>query len=195
LLFANRYGWLGAPDRVALDGTEEDGYWDEPVESFKLWSNEINLLSKAVGIWDTGKGVEHLPGLIDRGMNGRDAAFVEDGPPNRVTPRFARDPLTGKMDLQVMPKNLLGALWLQLAEAIGGGKKFRQCDTCGGWFEVAPRHNRADRQFCTDACRSRAYRGRQDRARQLAAEGRRLPAIAKELGSDVKTVRKWVTGR
>jgi hypothetical protein len=194
LLFANRYGLLLDPERSAPDGggphpepgvyavhfDNGDEHFVEHYESFDLWREQIDLLHQAVRIRDTGEGADQL------------VALVSDGLAGRVTPRFVQDPRTGRLELQVVPDNLLGALWLQLAEAIGGGKQFRQCAICGGWFEVS---GRSDQRVCTQACRSKAYRARQDRARQLAAEGRGFPAIAKELGSNAKTVRKWVTGR
>jgi hypothetical protein len=194
LLFANRFGELLGPERFALDsgGPHPDpGVFALPVighdgdyevqyrETWGLWHEEVNALNRAVRLWETGEGAG-LPDLINGGLAGRAA------------PRFVRDPRTGKLALQVVPENLLGAMWLQLAEAIGGGKQFRQCDRCGAWFEVS---GRVDRKLCSDACRSAAYRARQERARQLAAEGKGLSAIARELGSDVKTVRRWVAGR
>jgi hypothetical protein len=193
LRLADRYGGLLDPsgysvgEDSALPGcypnyVEDDAGHVEMVchETLDLWQEELGPLTHAVRLWDTGEGAEQLLALVNGGLAGR------------VTPRFVQDPRNGKLELQTVPENLLGALWLQLAEAIGGGKQFRQCITCGGWFEVS---GRSDRRVCSDACRSRAYRGRQERARQLAAEGKGFPAIATELGSSVKTVRKWVTGR
>jgi DNA-binding NarL/FixJ family response regulator len=40
-----------------------------------------------------------------------------------------------------------------------------------------------------------AYRARQQRARQLAAEGKTVRQIAGELGSNQKTVKKWIYKR
>ena len=60
------------------------------------------------------------------------------------------------------PKNLLGAAWIQFEQAIGGEKKFRTCDGpgCGKWFELSPGVARADKIFCSDLCRVRAYQDR-----------------------------------
>jgi hypothetical protein len=95
-----------------------------------------------------------------------------------------------------VPRNLLGALWLQFSE-VYAGKELRRCLECKEWFAVRGRgpRTRSDVQFCSVACRNRAYRGRQEQARQLHAGGKTARQIAAELGSDVKTVKGWVEGK
>jgi len=58
------------------------------------------------------------------------------------------------------PASLLDTLWMQFALAVAGNIAHRQCAVCTTWFEVATGSNRADKQFCSDACRMRAYRKR-----------------------------------
>jgi hypothetical protein len=89
---------------------------------------------------------------------------------------------------------LLAAVWLQLADAVGNDRTFNRCRECGKWLEVAPDAARPHRRFCSNACRSKAYRERQDRARQLFAAKKTFTEIAEELDSDVVTVRRWITG-
>jgi hypothetical protein len=107
------------------------------------------------------------------------------------------DPQTGRPHLYQCPRTILGGLWLQFAEAIAGGNEQRACKLCGRWFEISTGRNgsRKDRLFCSDACKSKDYRTRRDRARQLKAEGWRVPAIATELDTDVATVKKWTSKR
>ena len=64
------------------------------------------------------------------------------------------------LSLSIMPKGLIGALWLQAALAVSGGKDFRQCHECQTWFEVATGQGRSDKLYCSTACRMRAYRKR-----------------------------------
>ena len=52
---------------------------------------------------------------------------------------------------------------------------------------------RADSTFCGNACRQRAYRARQKRARELRGGGASLRDIARELGSNITTIKGWVT--
>jgi hypothetical protein len=110
----------------------------------------------------------------------------------QVSPQLIHDPERGEMGLYLVPANLLGALWLQLAQAVAGDKEHRQCTQCGKWFEVSPGAARPDRVFCSTACRSRAYRGRKERAREMHTAGKTVKEIAKELGTEAGQVKKWV---
>lgn len=103
--------------------------------------------------------------------------------------------------LRIVPQNLLGAMWLQFARAIDGGKAYARCEVCGDLWEVAPDSDyspeargvhRSNKRYCSDKCRSKALRVRQQRARELHAEGRPPAEIAKELGSDERTVDGWI---
>jgi hypothetical protein len=94
------------------------------------------------------------------------------------------------------PDNLGSALWLQFAKAADAGTRFRICKTCGEWFDLPLRGARLTREYCSDACRIRAYRNRQERARELAAGGMEPRDIARELNATVVVVRKWLkTGK
>jgi hypothetical protein len=109
-----------------------------------------------------------------------------------VALRLVQPEQGGPDKLDVLPRSLLGALWLQLALAIGGNKEYRRCRECGRPFELTPSLNRTSRLTCSAACRNRSYRSRQDRARLLHSEGRPVKEIARELDSDAKTVRGWL---
>jgi hypothetical protein len=79
----------------------------------------------------------------------------------------------------------------QLAAAIDGDRDYRRCEACKKWFEVSA-ENRIDAKFCQQSCRFRAYRQRQQRARELAAQGMPPHEIAALVDSDVKTVKGWL---
>jgi hypothetical protein len=96
--------------------------------------------------------------------------------------------------LRLAAPTLLSAVWFQLADAVSNDRTFTRCRECGRWFEVAPDAARTHRRFCSNSCRSKAYRERQDRARQLHVAGKTFAEIAQELDSDVTTVRRWITG-
>jgi hypothetical protein len=64
--------------------------------------------------------------------------------------------------LVLTPKNLLGALWLQFAQAVSGNKVFRECDECSTWFEVSKAAFRINRMYCSGACKAKAYRRRRE---------------------------------
>lgn len=61
---------------------------------------------------------------------------------------------------RVVGRTLRGALWLQLASAVGGDKRFRQCPRDGRWWELHPDVARTNKVYCSDACRQAAYRER-----------------------------------
>src|SRR5262249_25883107 len=90
------------------------------------------------------------------------------------------------------PKSLLGAMWLQFALAVGGDTQHRACPACGKWFAVAPDTVRANKFYCGESCRSRAYRARKEQARTLAGEGKPPKQIAEALATDVEKVKGWL---
>jgi hypothetical protein len=94
--------------------------------------------------------------------------------------------------------SLMAAMAWQFLQAVAGDKHFKSCRVCGTWYEVRAGRGqgarRADRDTCSDACRVRAYRERQTQARQMHAKGKTFRQIAAALGSDVPTVKGWVTG-
>jgi hypothetical protein len=101
----------------------------------------------------------------------------------------------GRPGVRFGTTSLLTAMWLQFALAVEYDKQYRRCRECGKWFELTPGVNRTSRQTCSNACRNRGYQRRQEDARRMHAEGKTLNQIAKELDTDVKTVKGWVTGR
>jgi hypothetical protein len=111
---------------------------------------------------------------------------------HRASPRLLWEQNRDRLGLYIVPDGLIGALWLQFARAVERDAQFRQCPECTTWFEVAPGRGRADKQFCSTACRTRAYRKRQVEAARLHTEGRPLEDIARELDSDPDTVRGWI---
>jgi len=111
---------------------------------------------------------------------------------NRVQARLQQDPNTARRYTGFAPDGLIGALWLQLAHAVEHDKNFRRCAECTNWFEVRPSVGRADKEFCSNACRTRAYRRRQAEALKLHAEGLDVEAIARHVSSDATTVTGWL---
>jgi hypothetical protein len=61
---------------------------------------------------------------------------------------------------RLIPKTLLEAMWLQLGQAVESNKTFRKCRHCDTWFDLSPKAARADKVFCSEACKAKAYRRR-----------------------------------
>jgi hypothetical protein len=111
-------------------------------------------------------------------------------------PALVWDPRRKQIVWQDISINLLGFIWLQFGQAVCARKQPRRCSVCGRWFDVSHGGNRTDRETCSNTCRTRVYRQRQERAREMRVEGKHVRAIAKELGSDLETVKRWLaTGR
>lgn len=94
--------------------------------------------------------------------------------------------------LHAVPRNLLGALWLQFAFAVSGSSNLRKCKMCPTWFEVSSGARRPHSIYCSDACKVRGYRELIARARGLKTQGKSVPAIAAELHRTPTRIKKWV---
>jgi hypothetical protein len=107
------------------------------------------------------------------------------------------DQALGRTKFHIIPLHLLAAMWLQFAEAITGNKQYKMCKDweCGKWFEISPDERTARRVFCGEPCKSRDYRRRKELAGQLKKEGKSVQVIAKELGTDLATIKKWLKQR
>jgi hypothetical protein len=170
------------PTRVAEEPPEDGGEWLEAAQPLILhrdhWSVEYFWRLPNVALVEA--AVVAVEAIANRHL--QDAASI----------RLVADLGTGCPAVRHVPGSLAGALWLQFAEAASARKRFRTCKECGRWFEIPLRGARISREYCSNACRSRAYRGRQERARQLYAEGKSFKEIAREFDTDVRTVKKWV---
>lgn len=67
---------------------------------------------------------------------------------------------SGELVLSLRPTSLIGAIWLQFAQAVSNHTEFRRCTVCGSWMEISENASRRDKSYCSDACRMRAYRAR-----------------------------------
>jgi hypothetical protein len=115
--------------------------------------------------------------------------------PKRVTPCLVQDSDSDRPQLRVIPDQLIEAIWMQAAEAISSNRVFRSCRGCRKWLEIARGTARTTRLFCSSVCRNRFYRDKQEQARQMAAAGKSVVAIAEELGADVGAVKNWIKTR
>jgi hypothetical protein len=81
-----------------------------------------------------------------------------------VMPRVGYDAATDTVipfTVQLMPKHLYGALWLQFASSLGGEAWDRHCAQCGRWFRVPAKARRQNTVYCSTPCRVKAARQRQ----------------------------------
>ena len=145
-------------------------YADHP--EFLRWFRKGDLVEPAI-LW--------LLGRLNARLERRTPALFQWSPER-----------PGELHLVYIPGSLIEAMWLEFAFAVDESKDYRKCLQCGTWFEIAPDKARANRLFCSSACKSRNYRERKARAQELFARGMDLKAIADELGTDKDTVEGWV---
>ena len=62
--------------------------------------------------------------------------------------------------LQISATRLIDELWLQFARAVSAGQTYRTCKACGTSFLAVPKQG-PKQVYCSDKCKSRAYRRRQ----------------------------------
>ena len=130
----------------------------------------------------------------------RDAwAFVMDGVQQHLVETglemtMGGDPAQGTARLYVAPTSLLGAMWLQFAEAISEQKDYGRCLLCGKPFEIstAEAGARTNRRFCSDACKNQFHYRKRQQARQLRDEGATQRQIAERFDTTIMAVKKWL---
>jgi len=82
-----------------------------------------------------------------------------------VTPSVVPDgsPFRSGLRLSFNVPDLAGAMWLQLALAVDGNRKYQKCEVCETWQDVTDW--REDRVVCSDKCRAaKSYRLRKGAA-------------------------------
>jgi hypothetical protein len=160
--FADRYGPL-FPDRP--EGFHSYGRhidrWFRPIRSMhqlvELWkvsrrTGDFSKITRAVRAVQIGV----LETDFELGME-----FLEFFKPAAQIELFLKeDPLSGSPRLCIRPRNLAQALWAQLLMAIDGNVNSGACVQCRKWFTLEAGRGRSDKEYCSNACRMRAYRKR-----------------------------------
>ncbi len=84
----------------------------------------------------------------------------------------------GGLELHIIPTNLLGAMWLQFAQAVTGQREFKTCPNCGNDFEVGWEKAEASSQgelkkrsakYCSTFCHD-AYHNKKKSERRAISE-------------------------
>jgi hypothetical protein len=152
---------------------------------------------------DEGERKRVHPELIDRFQYGElnlpvryyIQKIINDRLKGLVFPQMLWERNRNRLSLYFVPSSLLGALWLQFAQAIDGDKKYRKCQECRKPYEISPETARTSKLFCSNACRSKNYRERQAKARKMNEEGKTLEFIAQDLRTDLDTARGWIEAK
>jgi len=145
------------PSRDSVEVREGDSWrhlWSEGSSVAALTGTEVSFEYGDL----VGPARHYLEDMISRGVQEGTVAVL-DWPPGRGRPKIG-----------VRPANLLGALWLQFAEAVTGEKEAGTCAICGRQFLVPPRGRGKGARYCSRRCK---WRGSPSYARRQAAKANR----------------------
>jgi len=94
--------------------------------------------------------------------------IINPGLEGRSMARVLWSPSRSALELRIVPPDLLGVLWLQVAEYAQGEVGHRRCAApgCPHWFPVAPGVGRSDKSTCSPNCRKRLERSRPAKRRR-----------------------------
>jgi hypothetical protein len=131
--FANRYGLLFHFDNSMPRSKNEN--------TVQAWKYHIVRMARNIQLWHSGQTKKAL-----------------EYPEPYLNLRARIDPFTSNLELWT--DSLISAMYMQLAQAVSGNKKYRQCAWCKSSFEITPRIARTNRMFCSNACKQADYRHR-----------------------------------
>ena len=132
------------------------------------WTHSIQMLQNASKAWKKADQTGDFKQLI-RAFSQRGRKFFGR---HRIDASITlrEDPQTGAPRFCIRPETLLDALWTQLAQAIDGSQSLRNCVVCKRLFTITSEHNK---EYCSNACRMRAYRKRNSERLATGAKQRR----------------------
>ena len=190
--FASSFGLLHGGIEVQIEmpqGETGKGLSVSVGEPVKIWRSEVEDMRQALRVWDwnQNRDIEDLTEFLDSRTREFpveiQAAFMSG---DLVSPsmfwisgqiskrvvgeiniHFAEEvPVSPGHMLALSIKSLRAGLWLMLGLEMHDGKKYASCAQCGKWFEIRTGSRRTTRVYCSNACRTRAYRNRQGEVRR-----------------------------
>jgi hypothetical protein len=150
--FADRYGAL-VPDYE----TEPR----RPGEDISTWSMYIRGMKRIIELWEMSKTTGDFRKIIRTVQKQLEFPEITGSVPVQLL--LKEDPLSASARLCIRPNSLRYALYSQLLLAIDGNVTLGACVQCRKWFPLEAGQGRSDKQYCSNACRMRAYRKRKVR--------------------------------
>jgi len=148
--FADRYGLLAEDD---------PGYdyecWGRDIS---LWFGNIRRMRRHVELWRKSTVTGDFSRIIREVRRSFAIDVKPSGPPVALFLKI--DPVSASPKLCIRPVTFQEALWAQLVRAIDGNLNLRACVQCRKWFTLEAGRGRSDKEYCSNACRMRAYRKR-----------------------------------
>lgn len=116
-------------------------------------------------------------------INLADSTLVWTDEPEKapLSKRNYLQPKNMRMTRKMVPRNLLGELWVQLEEAVYGNKDYKLCalEGCGIWFDASS--SRPERKYCSDKCKTAAHRDFLERVREKYIKEMARGKLSKEM--------------
>ena len=183
LQFSKKYGFLKSENErvIPKDVEKKDTNNIYLGESFSMWKSEIHELKNGVEIWEQYEQRNQdffdksypKKQFQDNDVNDENFSFkvfnelifpiVNKNLSTHATYpqlQWSSDPSKPAPRLIFKPLNLIGAMWLQFAQAIHQKANIKLCRQCGDAFIVIPSSNRKTKTYCSDSCRVKFYRSR-----------------------------------
>ena len=108
-------------------------------------------------------------------------------------PEVRFDPERTSPVLRIMPTDLLGSIWWLFARMYLGLADYRRCKVCGRAIEISKQNrSRVTREFCTATCRQTHFRSLVKSAKEMAAQGNSIAAIARHFDVASEKVKRWL---
>lgn len=143
------------------------------------WIHAAQELRRAVTKWEKAKETGDFSSIIQfvsrQGRLEQKYGRIFESDVGRIDANILlrEQPVDGAALLCIRPTTLLNALWTQLALAINGSQSLQTCVECSLWFAIEADRGRSDKEYCSDACRMRAYRKRKGERLATGAKQRR----------------------
>ena len=129
-------------------------YFVDPETDEKLGNSQ--LIDSYANSGDENKIVQ---GEIRRPARVLLAGLINENLKGQVSPMTLCRVGLEETTLRFIPESLLGALWLQFAQALDKSYAYRQCEECGIWFDIAKHVGaRSDKRTCGATCKKRRQR-------------------------------------
>lgn len=121
----------------------------------RIWYPEIQSLKRAVQAWEAGQKAGSLRNWV-KAFNRRDG-WRQARSSAKVQLVNTDDPLCP--NLEIVPDNLISAIWLQFAQHVSSSTGLQQCNWCSTWFVFGTgTGRRKSAHYCSDRCRQAAHR-------------------------------------
>ncbi len=134
----------------ALNKSGYDSAW--------IASKDMDINADALSRWQMGNVIEPAYYYVCRELNKHLRGHVAP----QVRPLMDNDKA-----VYLFPDSLLAALWLMFLNEIAGIFEFIRCKVCDDWKEVM---KSGRKEYCSDACRKRAYEKRQSEKQKKTAD-------------------------